>query len=292
MLQETATEEESKLNATKVPHSSQTTAGTENNDGNFVLNDFNSQTEEDDIFSYPDVEQSGQNQPETRLSYELAPLSSDCSLARSESDDSGEEWVQSKGAQTNAERQQVLKRKNGSKKPKGRVALPGGDSSVTSQKDRRACPVCGKVFQYLRPFMRHIKTHKTSENTNELRSHFQKDGNKCPVCDVCGKKFTNLRCLQMHSKIHTKIKDFKCRDCGKTFIQKEHLIVHTRTHSGERPYSCGLCRKQFYTLGHLKTHMKRLSGEKPYSCDICGTIFCQRGQLVQHENAHTAGRIK
>uniref|UniRef100_A0A3B4TYP7 Zinc finger protein 32-like n=1 Tax=Seriola dumerili TaxID=41447 RepID=A0A3B4TYP7_SERDU len=141
--------------------------------------------------------------PETHMINELPPVSSDDSAAQSENSDSDEEWVHSKGAE-------ALQRQNGSKEQKGQAALPDGDSSAKSPKDRSVCPVCGKGFQYIRPFMKHLKTHnRTSESTKELLSHLQSAHSKRLVCEVCGKTFTNPGCLHIHSKIHTGIKDFK-----------------------------------------------------------------------------------
>lgn len=311
------------------PAEPQTSANTENDDGNYCLvqTDFNiseikeeleelgddSQTQQVS-FPCPEVVKSEQDEPEMQATYELQPVSSECSEAHSDTD-SDEDWVQSKGAQTKKKKRKgkVLQRQNGSMNQ----TLPDRDSSAKTQKDRSLCPVCGKGFQYIRPLMKHINTHKkTSESAKELLSNLQSDRNKRLVCDVCGKTFTSPGRLQMHSKIHTGIKDFKCQDCGKMFARKEHLVVHVRTHSGvrpyhcdicgkgfsqsqnlrvhrrshtgERPYRCGSCGKLFHTSGHLKTHMKRFSGEKPYSCDICDQFFCQREQLTQHKNAHTA----
>ncbi|XP_067426398.1 zinc finger protein 436-like isoform X1 [Thunnus thynnus] len=302
---------------------------TENDNGNYCLvqTDLNisrikeeQEDLEDDsqtqqvIFTSPEVVKNEQDEPDTQATYEMQPVSSDCSEDQSEETDSDEDWVQSKGAQTKTRKRKVkvLQRQNGSVDQMS----PDGDSPAKTQKDRSLCPVCGKGFQYIRPLMKHINTHKTNESAKELLSNLQSACSKRLVCDVCGKTFTSSGCLQMHSKIHAGIKDFKCQDCGKTFVRKEHLVVHVRTHSGvrpyhcdicgkgfsqsqnlrvhrrshtgERPYCCSSCGKLFHTSGHLKTHMKRFSGEKPYTCDICDQFFCQREQLTQHKNAHTA----
>ncbi|XP_071329896.1 zinc finger protein 260-like isoform X1 [Trachinotus anak] len=310
----------------EVPGSSHMSTDTENNDGTYCLVqiDFKIKEEQEEfgvdsltqevISPSPEVVKTERDQPETHMINELPPVSSDDSAAQSENSDSDEEWLHSKGAK-------VLQRQNGSKKQKDQVALPDGDSSAKNQKDRSVCPVCGKGFQYIRPFMKHLKTHnRTSESTKELLSNLQSAHNKRLVCDVCGKTFTNPGCLHIHSKIHTGIKDFKCQDCGKSFVRKEHLTVHMRTHSGERPYhcdvcgkaftqsqnlkvhrlthtgerpyQCGPCGKLFYTHGQLKKHMKRFSGEKPFSCDICGKIFCQREQMTEHADAHARGSME
>uniref|UniRef100_A0A665WE02 C2H2-type domain-containing protein n=1 Tax=Echeneis naucrates TaxID=173247 RepID=A0A665WE02_ECHNA len=149
--------------------------------------------------------------------------------------------------------------------------------------DKNVCPVCGKGFQYIRPFMKHLKTHnRTCESTKELLSNLQSAHSKRLVCDVCGKTFTNPGCLHIHSKIHTGIKDFKCQDCGKSFVRKEHLTVHMRTHSGERPYHCDVCGRAFTQSQNLKVHRLTHSGEKRYQCGSCGKLFYTHGQLKKH----------
>ncbi|XP_040918814.1 zinc finger protein 436-like isoform X2 [Toxotes jaculatrix] len=326
VLQETSTQEESDWSTAEILGSSYTSADTVTNDGNYCLvqTDFKIKEEQEElgddsqtlevIAPSPEAVKTEQDQPETDVINELPPVPSECSAAQSENSDSDEEWVQSKEAK-------VLQRQNGSMTQEGQAASPSGEYCAKSQKDRSVCPVCGKGFQYIRPFMKHLKTHnRASESTKELLSHLQSAHNKRLVCDVCGKKFTNPGCLHIHSKIHTGIKDFKCQDCGKSFVRKEHLIVHMRTHSGERPYNCdicgkaftqsqnltvhrrthtgerpyqcGSCGKFFYTRGQLKKHMKRFSGEKPYSCHVCGKTFCQRGRMIRHENAHAAGNME
>ncbi|XP_038555755.1 zinc finger protein 436-like isoform X1 [Micropterus salmoides] len=309
VLQETSTQplkqEESNLSTTEVPGTSQTTADTENGDGNccYVQIDFKIKGEQEElggdgqtqeiVLPSSEIVKSEQDQSDPQVFCEFQPVSSDCSAAQSGGDGSDEEWVQSKGAQVKAKRQTFLRRQNGRMKQGGQEVLPDGDSSAESEKGRSVCPICGKGFQYIRSFMKHIKTHKRIESMKELLNNLQRAHNRRLVCDVCGKMFSSPRGLQIHSRLHTGMKDFKCQDCEKTFNQKVHLIVHMRTHTGERPYRCGSCGTQFYTSGHLKKHIKRFSGEKPYSCDICDKRFCHRGQWIQHNNTvHIAGSME
>ncbi|XP_029364440.1 zinc finger protein 436-like [Echeneis naucrates] len=319
VLQETSTQPFIQEKS-EIPGSSHTSTNTENRDGTYCLVqiDFKIKEEQEELGRDSQSQEVVSPPPEvvktekeTHFINELPPVSSDDSAAQSENSDSDEEWMKSKKGD-------VLQRQNGSKKQHSQVALPDEDSSTKSHKDHSVCPVCGKGFQYIRPFMKHLKTHnRTCESTKELLSNLQSAHSKRLVCDVCGKTFTNPGCLHIHSKIHTGIKDFKCQDCGKSFVRKEHLTVHMRTHSGERPYhcdvcgraftqsqnlkvhrlthsgekryQCGSCGKLFYTHGQLKKHMKHFSGDKGYCCDICGKMFCQRGQLTQHMGAHAGG---
>ncbi|KAF3700228.1 Zinc finger protein 37 [Channa argus] len=282
------------------------------------------------VFPSSEIVKNEQKQPETEVSYEMQPVSSECSSAQSENNDSDEELVKSKGNQidTIQFKEKILPGQIGNGDKKGQKPLPFESRSARCQKDRSFCHLCGKAFQYIGSLMKHIKAHEsqtdctvcgmTYQSTRELITHLQGCHNITYFCDVCGKTFASNRCLLVHKKIHTGVKDFVCQECGKTFYRREHLVVHVRTHSGEkpypcdicgkafsqsqnltihkrshsgeRPYHCGLCGKLFNTSSHLKTHMRYHSGEKPYPCDICGKRFRQSGQMTRHRTTHTGER--
>ncbi|XP_054463629.1 zinc finger protein with KRAB and SCAN domains 8-like isoform X1 [Anoplopoma fimbria] len=276
----------------------------------------------------PEIVKSEQDQPETQVSHDMPPVSSDGSAAQSENDE--EELVNSKGGQTKTTRRKgtTSQGQSGSSNEKEKGTSPTDKSSDKSEKGRSFCHFCGKGFQYIGSLMKHIKTHEnnldctvcgvTCLSSNELITHVEGCHNKTYFCDICGKTFANIRCLRLHERIHTGKKEFVCQECGKTFYRREHLIVHVRTHSGEKPYhcdicgkafsqsqnltihkrshsgekpyQCGLCGKLFNTSSHLKTHMRYHSGEKPYPCDICGKRFSQSGQMTRHRTTHTGER--
>lgn len=186
------------------PAEHQTSADTENDNGNYCLVQTDSniiitsgikeEQEElgDDcqtpqvIFPSPVAVKSELDESEMQMTYEMQPVSSDCSEDQSEETDSDGDWVQSQGAQMmkNKQRLNVPQRPNGSMN----LTLPDGKSS---SKTHRLCPVCGKSFQYIHPLMKHINTHKTYDSAKELLSNLQSAGNKRLVRDVCGKTFTN-----------------------------------------------------------------------------------------------------
>uniref|UniRef100_A0A672FCH0 C2H2-type domain-containing protein n=1 Tax=Salarias fasciatus TaxID=181472 RepID=A0A672FCH0_SALFA len=243
--------------------------------------------------------------PALQVSYEIPPVSSECSAGLSGNSSSDEELVNSTGEQTMTHNARMLQEQGGDGRQTDQAALPYDNQSAKGQKDRSFCHLCGKGFQYIASLMKHIKTHESCHN-------------KAFFCAVCGKTFANTRSLRLHERIHTGIRDFACQECGKTFHRREHLIVHVRTHSGEkpyhcdvcgkafsqsqnvtihkrshsgeRPYHCDLCGKLFNTSSHLKAHMRYHSGEKPYSCDVCGKCFRQSGQVKRHRTTHTGER--
>ncbi|XP_059204170.1 zinc finger protein 397-like [Centropristis striata] len=332
-----STSEESNLSlGAELPGPSTTCTELENNNWNYCLvqtgfkrSEIKEEQEEpgDDgetqemAFPAPEFLKSEQDQPEEpeeQVLYEMRPVSSDCSVAQSDSEDV---LLTRKLAQAKTIKEKI-------KILQGQSGSVNKTNSKRDKKDRSFCHFCGKGFQYIGSLMKHIKTHEnnfdctvcgvTCKTTRELLSHVKRFHNKSYFCDVCGKTFANIRRLRLHEKIHTGIKDFVCQECGKTFNRSEHLIVHVRTHSGEKPYhcdvcgkaftqsqnltihkrshsgekpyQCGLCGKLFNTSSHLKTHMRYHSGEKPYPCDICGKCFRQSGQMTRHRTTHTGER--
>ncbi len=86
MPQEAATQEETFLSTAEIPGSSLTTADAKLKDGKccVVLVDFKIHGKQEVLFPSPEVVPSEQDQPETRVSFELLPVSSDCSAAQSQ----------------------------------------------------------------------------------------------------------------------------------------------------------------------------------------------------------------
>ncbi|XP_029293427.1 zinc finger protein 79-like [Cottoperca gobio] len=338
-----STPEESNFSlSAQVPGPSQTSADLDNNNSNnclvqtdFIMPEIKEEQEElwDDSqtqeMAFPsEIVKREQDQLEAQVSYEMQPVSSDCSAAQSENNDSDEEWVNSKGEQTIKQKEKILQGQSGGINEEDQAALPHDKSSAKSEKGRRFCHFCGKGFQYIGSLMKHIKTHekktdctecgKTCQSKQELVAHLKSCHNKTCFCGICGKTFAKMRSLRLHEKTHKGMKEFVCQECGKTFSQKVHLIVHMRTHSGEKPYhcdicgkafsqstyltihkrshsgekpyQCGLCGKLFNTSSHLKVHMRYHTGEKPYPCDICGKRFRQSGQMTTHRTTHTGER--
>ncbi|XP_030263244.1 zinc finger protein with KRAB and SCAN domains 8-like [Sparus aurata] len=299
----------------EVPGPSQTSTDTDNNNWSYCLVQTHfempqikeekeelgddGQTEEV-VFPSPEIVKSEQDQPETEASYEMQPVSSDCSAAQSEDVDDDEAQVINKEQQTTPIKQigQILQGQSGRvNNKKGRAAVPKDKGSAANEKGRSFCHLCGKAFQYIGSLMKHIKTHEnnsdcnvcgmTYQSTKELIVHLQSRHNKTNFCNICGKTFANNRCLRLHERIHTGIKDFMCQECGKTFYRREHLIVHVRTHSGEKPYHCDVCGKAFSQSQNLTIHKRSHSGERPYHCSLCGKMFNTSSHLKTHMRYHS-----
>uniref|UniRef100_A0A8C6TAP9 C2H2-type domain-containing protein n=1 Tax=Neogobius melanostomus TaxID=47308 RepID=A0A8C6TAP9_9GOBI len=86
---------------------------------------------------------------------------------------------------------------------------------VTSLK----CSQCGKQFQRLGMFKRHMSNHQTERPF---------------TCSVCKKAFTLKYHLQLHMRTHQTERPFRCAVCSKTFTQKCYLQLHLKTHREQR----------------------------------------------------------
>ncbi|KAF1379448.1 hypothetical protein PFLUV_G00176160 [Perca fluviatilis] len=220
-----STPEESNFSlGAEVPGPSQISADLDNNNWNYCLvqTDFkmleikeeqeelgdDSQTQEM-VFPSPEIVKSEQDQPETELSYELQPVSSDCSAAQSENSDRDEELVTSKEQKKTVKRKgKMLQKRSGNMNEK--AALPHDKSSAKSEKEHSFCHFCGKGFQYIGSLMKHIKTHQnnfdctvcgmTCQSTEPLIAHLKSCHNKKWVCDVCCKHFSKIGFLRVHQR--------------------------------------------------------------------------------------------
>ncbi|XP_029293922.1 uncharacterized protein LOC115012440 [Cottoperca gobio] len=192
VLQETSTHpsirEESNLSTADVPVRSQPGADTDHDWNyclaltNFKMSKIKEEDEEigDDsqiqevIFHFPEDVKS---EPETQVSYELQPISSDFSAAQSDGNGSNEEWEQSKGVRTKKKRR------------KAKILQRHNENGSQSQKEHRVCPICEKDFQYIRPFMKHIRKH-TMTRPNVQDSHVHNIGSK--HAQITFNSFNNL----------------------------------------------------------------------------------------------------
>ncbi|XP_026181247.1 zinc finger protein 1024 isoform X1 [Mastacembelus armatus] len=249
-----------------------------------------SQTEE---IGFPSSEMKCERD-EAQVSYEMQPVSSDCSAAHSENYDSNEEGVDSEGDQT---KRKIMQGQSGTDKAES----PYESGSANGQKDRSFCHLCGRGFQCFASFLKHIKTHVKEtdcnicglryESTKKLVIHLKHLHSKECFCDICGKIFDNNRNLRLHGRMHIEEKKILCQECGKTFNSQQQLIVHVRTHSGERPYHCDICDKAFSHKQNLRIHKRSHSGERPCHCGQCDKSFSTSSQLKLHMRYHSGERL-
>ncbi|XP_035458141.1 histone-lysine N-methyltransferase PRDM9 isoform X3 [Spodoptera frugiperda] len=145
-------------------------------------------------------------------------------------------------------------------------------TSVSKQREKLVCPVCGIL---------------TFTLGNHMATHQEK---KRYTCAQCPRSFAQKSNLLIHAKQHTGIKDHICEVCGAGFYSQKSLVRHNLIHKGERPFSCNLCTKRFIARCDLNRHLRIHSGYKPYKCNTCTMSFNAKHQLQNHERMHTGER--
>ncbi|XP_022816484.1 histone-lysine N-methyltransferase PRDM9-like isoform X2 [Spodoptera litura] len=145
-------------------------------------------------------------------------------------------------------------------------------TSVSKQREKLVCPVCGIL---------------TFTLGNHMATHQEK---KRYTCAQCPRSFAQKSNLLIHAKQHTGIKDHICEVCGAGFYSQKSLVRHNLIHKGERPFSCNLCTKRFIAMAGLRRHMAIHTGEKRYNCNYCNKKFTQSHHLQNHMITHTGER--
>lgn len=95
------------------------------------------------------------------------------------------------------------------------------------------CNHCGKMFDSMVDFRKHIKTH---------------DGAKPYNCHICGRSFGFEAVLKKHLMFHNGQKPFQCLVCSAAYTSANDLRMHAKTHTGDKPYKCRYCNLSFLTI--------------------------------------------
>lgn len=142
---------------------------------------------------------------------------------------------------------------------------------LRKQKGSYTCKECGKNYDNITPFKRHLKLH---------------DPNNPNRCHICGRVLSAPSLLETHLLTHTDDKPFQCEICGKKVLTKTDLNTHMRFHTGERPYKCSMCYKAFITVSHWRSHELTHIPNQSYECEICKKQFKSKRVLQQHARLH------
>ena len=134
-------------------------------------------------------------------------------------------------------------------------------------KEKKLCPVCGKRFEKLPLYHRHLKIH-----TEDKRYK----------CDKCGKSYKHKTDLVSHQFLHSGLRPYSCHLCKCKFRRPSTLETHIRTHTGERPYQCSHCSLSFKTSSDMRRHEARHGNKKPHCCTLCDWKFSLIGELRRH----------
>ncbi|XP_060929479.1 zinc finger protein 572-like [Limanda limanda] len=216
----------------------------------------------------------------------LQPGPEDKTEDSSETDDSEDDWMETREPQTG------LNTRNNKQ--------PLSDMGCKTEKKQFSCSECGKRYNHRGHLNTHMRSHTGDEpfscaecgkrfsHSCHLNKHMRSHtGEKLFSCSECGKRYKHRSHLNIHMRIHTGEKRFSCAECSKRFNTRDHLNVHMRIHTGEKPFSCPECDKRFNEKGGLNKHMRIHTGEKPFSCPECSKRFNQRGNLYTHMRIHT-----
>ncbi|XP_049903086.1 zinc finger protein 420 isoform X3 [Epinephelus moara] len=177
------------------------------------------------------------------------------------------------------------------------------------------CSVCGKVYKYWSPYLKHQKvcgkpTKKPPQSVQNLRDYQCPDcgmsfirrarllghlrvhrsfNSKPPRCDQCNKDFSSLKAWMAHVDLH-KQRPFWCLSCAKGFNDEASLDEHLRFHS-LKEHKCDICSKSFNLPIQLRNHYRSHARAKPYLCKICGKSFISPGKLIFHRRKHLRAHV-
>ncbi|XKL69171.1 hypothetical protein PGB90_006940 [Kerria lacca] len=173
------------------------------------------------------------------------------------------------------------------------------------------CNICGKVFETISRFKKHMSFHGVYNNsTMEVNHEFNECGIGERTCPVCGKDFSTISSMKRHlGSIHkdqieldedealqndvdvnsnnddescgtvTENGEYKCSDCSRTFTQyiglKRHFtwIHKTRDHDLTASFRDDSCQRK----------------NKACKCDKCGRIYSTRSNMLKHALYHCKG---
>ena len=134
-----------------------------------------------------------------------------------------------------------------------RVGLLDHFQIMHEGRTRMLCRYCGKKFEDLQDFERHIRAHK---------------GGTVVACTVCKKKFSDSKLMLKHLKtFHARsLTALACNVCGKKFQQAQHLSAHKKIAHGSSKaivtkfLSCRFCSKVFHKRQGLSSHYRLCHG--------------------------------
>lgn len=193
----------------------------------------------------------------------------------------------------------------------GAASMDGKPRNVYS------CLICGKVYTYQVPFLKHQLQHKIQSSS---RLCMKRGRMRRYECSVCGMTFNRKVRLRAHIRIHTLQELIRpdlhqCDQCGKTFastrtwaahmeLHKQHLFwclscsrgfpdeialdKHLQGHNRKR-HTCKICRKGFSNVTELVRHYKSHTAAKVYQCTLCAKSFSFLGNLILHRAKHLKG---
>ena len=165
--------------------------------------------------------------------------------------------------------------------------------------DKRSCDVCGKCFEDITKFNKHV--YETCQrkkrfrceicgrelaNKIRLREHIKsKHTEKNEHCDICDQMVVSL--TEHKEEKHSSLNLKQCHLCG--FTGRAPLLWNhvRRMHKEFVKVSCPNCGKQVRNLG-LRHHVKNTQCDRPveerakFKCNMCEKTFVSKKGLRDH----------
>lgn len=170
---------------------------------------------------------------------------------------------------------------------------------------------CGRTFKSVKPFLTHVKSHKTlpEESVRKLKEQikqleespktFEEDvdevGTRNYRCKICSTVFNSRKRMLLHYPIHTNVAaahkkrshvesaddPINCKLCNRSLSNNYEMEMHMKAHA-ENNAAQGSRSKQV----NLQPRKKK-KGEPVYPCQYCQKEFKRPHEKVKHERIHT-----
>lgn len=174
-----------------------------------------------------------------------------------------------------------------------------------------SCLVCGKVYTYLAPFLKHQLEHKLHSGLRRSEGGGSSRRYSCYSCSVCKMTFARKVQLRAHARTHvithartrarTHVQDTsaraaalaaaaaaQCDQCGKTFASTRMWAAHMELHK-QHFFWCLSCSMGFPDEANLDKHLQG-HNRKQHVCTICRKSFAKVSELVTHCQTHTSAK--
>ena len=155
------------------------------------------------------------------------------------------------------------------------------------------CVKCWKKFTNFSEFVKHRRSHRSSERGNQEALV----GAKCKICKIPISSQNRKRHMREVHGIPTKnplkepAEKHHCPHCRKQFGRVEKMRRHIeeshRFLTKQEKWKCGQCEKSFTLERNLKMHFERVHAHFPFfstfNCLQCGKSFKVKGNLTRHQ---------
>ncbi|EEB16513.1 conserved hypothetical protein [Pediculus humanus corporis] len=148
---------------------------------------------------------------------------------------------------------------------------------IRYEREEYRCQICAYSCTVEKAFHKHLKTHTTGRETNQVKIS----------CVICGKDRSSEVDMNKHMKKHRDDRYFCCDICIFKTVQLKKLIQHRRMHTGEKPHLCPHCSYRSARRDNLRSHVRRVHKKDNLFCDT----FSPRGLTLTDYVSNPTGGI-